>query len=904
MYLVLHYVLKELATKRLPADQRAFEALSAALFDPVFAHWCEDTAALGASVAASPSSAAPPTELEARWALELKALRRLAVFGAQSDAKSLQLNDRVCRAAPACASACDAFRPMAHASASAERCCCRLIKCLAHMHREHPWSLFSCGALRTCVSAAIADIMAGDGDSHAAAPAQTLPFAPVLVRQLRLLAAVLTLPFYRPPVAPGSVTAADSSARNQQEAALKTAVGAELHTLVLAPPRGLQLLVCLASRHLVLTAQDLASWEADGEEFHQDWMSRSTPEALGDAAGGSDGGASDDVAPGAQALLVALLGASQATLAPGLAQHLWQQATAPASAAPPPHGGLDARDTVGRRILAVDAALHALGAGAYELHDAVDFDAWWPAVLEPCMAGLLPHQQAQGQAHPLCKALRRRAAWVCGQWVARASQQLRPPMYARLAALVSPRTEPDVGVRLAACAAVRLLVDDFAFDVQQFEPVAGHLLEGLFSTALSCADADAAAQAFGAAVCCVDALGQGVRPFGGAIVGAVTPLWHSGQGHSLLRMQVLTVLTRLVCALGPDSPSAWPVVLPLLCAACDPGHPESDVLFEDASGLWHATLRHAPAWDASLLGPLPHAVTSLSRSWEHLPLLCRIVTSYLLLEPGATLQAAGPALAERLAAAVGDVNERGLLLVLPLADAACRAFPAHAPALLDGLLAKLVRLCTESAQSNGVGEVSNTVLAGAASLLGRICVQNTPAFLALMQRASQAGLGRGDAVLAFVDGWVERQDALLQPSKRKTLALGLCALLASGHHAGLARLDDAAAAVTGVLAEEKAAAQSGDGLLDGYDPIGAVDGAEDAWEAAGLDIQDEGAEEARKAAALETDPVRKTDVAAAFSAALAAAAQAHGQAGVQAALARLDATVAAALRASGVATGV
>ena len=902
MYLVLHYVLKELATKRLPVDQRAFEAVSAALFDPVFAHWCEDTAALGAAVAAAAASSSPPSELETRWALELKALRRLAVFAAQSDAKSLQLNDRVCRAAPACASACDAFRPMAHASVSAERCCVRLTKCLAHMHREHPWSLFSCGALRTCVSAAITDIMAGDGDA-AAAQATVLPSAPVLVRQLRLITAVLTCPAYRPPAPPGAVMAADTSAKSQQEAALKAAVGSEIHGLVLAPPRGLQLLCCLATRHLLLTSQDLASWEADGEEFHQDWMSRSTPEALGDTAAGSGGGAADDVAPGAQALLVALLGAG-AALAPGLVQHLWQQATSPDSAAPPPHGGLDARDASGRRVLAVDAALHALGAGAYELHDAVDYDAWWPAVLEPCLTGLLPHQQGQGQVHPLCKALRRRAAWVVGQWVAKASPQLRPAIYARLAVLVSPRTEHDVSVRLAACAAVRLLVDDFAFDAQQFEPVAGPLLEGLFSTALSCTDADAAAQAFGAAVCCVDALGQGVRPFGAAIVGAVTPLWHSGQGHSLLRMQVLTVLTRLVCALGPDSPSAWPVVLPLLCASCDPAHPESDVLFEDAAGLWHATLRHAPAWDASLLGPLPHAVASLSRSWEHLPILCRVVNSYLLLDPGATLQATGPALAERLASAVGDVNERGLLLVLPLADAACRAFPAHAPGLLDALLAKLVRLCTENEQSNGVGEVSNSVLAGAASLLGRICVQNTPAFLALMQRASQAGLGRGDAVLAFVDGWVERQDSLLQPSKRRTLALGLCALLASGHHAGLARLDDAAAAVTGVLAEEKAALQSGDGLLDGYDPIGAADGADDAWDAAGLDIQDEGAEEARKAAALEADPVRKTDVAAAFSAALAAAAQCHGQAGVQAALARLDATVAASLRASGVAIGV
>jgi pyruvate dehydrogenase E1 component alpha subunit len=54
------------------------------------------------------------------------------------------------------------------------------------------------------------------------------------------------------------------------------------------------------------------------------------------------------------------------------------------------------------------------------------------------------------------------------------------------------------------------------------------------------------------------------------------------------------------------------------------------------------------------------------------------------------------------AAAVGAVNERGTLLLLPVADAALRAFPGEAPALLQALLQRLF------AAALGVGAPGNT----------------------------------------------------------------------------------------------------------------------------------------------------------------------------------------------------
>jgi hypothetical protein len=655
------------------------------------------------------------------------------------------------------------------------------------------------------------------------------------------------------------VRADAESARGAAEAALKSTAAAEL-AAALPLERASAMAAALVSRHLLLSPGELAAWHADAEAFHH--------------AAGADAGR-EEPRPCAEQLLVALLGARRDDLAPWLVPRL----QAAAAACPPEAVAAGASDA----LLAAEAAYGALGACAYELHDHVDFSAWWAAVLRPQLAARAPAG----------RPLRRRAAWLCGQWVAKLSEALRADAYAALTAAL--RDEPDAAVRLAAAGALRVLVDDWGFSEADFLPCAGAALEGLFRLASAAAELDTAVQAFAAAAVIVDRLGEAVAPLAPAVLAAVPPLWAAGEGHALLRMQLLVTLTRLVVALGPASGAAWPVVLPLLGVAADPAGADAGSLLEDALLLWHAALRHAPSGQpgcaAPLLQLLPHALAELGRSWEHLPAICRIAHSYLLLDGGGTLTAHGAALAERLAAAVGAVNERGMLLLLPVADAALRAFPAAAPALLEQLLLRLLAASLSGAESD-------QVVAHACALLGRVLLQNTPAFLALMAAGSAAGLGRGDALLAFLDAWTERVDSYVAASKRKLAALALCALLGSGHPHGVARLDDAAALVSGVLAEQAAERRGDDprGGPDGYDA--ASSGADwPGWDEAGMDITDEGAEAVRRSEAAAADPVASADVAAHFRAALAAAVAAHGREAVAATLGRVDATLLAQLQA-------
>lgn len=152
VYLVLHHVLKELSSKRLAADQRAFSEITSQLLDHVWAQWCGDLATilsgLPAALAAPAAPGAQPLLLHfERWLLLLKILRRLIVFGFPSDARAHAPVAAVSTCGPALLQAAGALagaRPPAGAppsrvGAMVDRGVLKLLKTLAQVQEAHPW---------------------------------------------------------------------------------------------------------------------------------------------------------------------------------------------------------------------------------------------------------------------------------------------------------------------------------------------------------------------------------------------------------------------------------------------------------------------------------------------------------------------------------------------------------------------------------------------------------------------------------------------------------------------------------------------------------------------------------------------------------------------------------------------
>ena len=92
-----------------------------------------------------------------------------------------------------------------------------------------------------------------------------------------------------------------------------------------------------------------------------------------------------------------------------------------------------------RSILHKDAVYNAVGLAAFDLYDDIDFDQWLVNGIEQEMAIKDSNY----------RIVRRRAAWLIGQWSGvKLSPELRPKLYQILVPLLNP--QEDLVVRLAA----------------------------------------------------------------------------------------------------------------------------------------------------------------------------------------------------------------------------------------------------------------------------------------------------------------------------------------------------------------------------------------------------------------------------------------------------------------------
>ncbi len=127
-------------------------------------------------------------------------------------------------------------------------------------------------------------------------------------------------------------------------------------------------------------------------------------------------------------------------------------------------------------VLAKEAAYNAVGVGAYELHDYIDFGSWFNTALLQVQTILGPTSYSHGQPQlkklssfyggvvasislrwvdlqeladtsPEAKPLRRRAALLVGQWVVKLPADTRPAAYR---ALLSLMADEDTALQLAA----------------------------------------------------------------------------------------------------------------------------------------------------------------------------------------------------------------------------------------------------------------------------------------------------------------------------------------------------------------------------------------------------------------------------------------------------------------------
>lgn len=866
VYLALHHILKELASKRLAADQRNFEQITAQLLEPVWRQWAADTRAVSAALPAALH--APPPQAQAllltfeRWLLELKGLRRMVLFGFPSDARTLQQVPAVAEVAPALLQVLQAFAaaragktggPRNQVQAMLDRGLLKLVKTLRQMQEMHPWSFLHSGILVPCLELCCGHLLHVDPHSTHVGQQYTM-------QCLLFVHGVQKSPPYK-----GSAAALTLNLEARDNVDQLKGMAAEAQRTLAGFWCGgrLQALVAaLIERLFPLMEKELEAWEDSPEAFHHELENTAWEESVRGCAENAYlalfEGHRDQVA---SVVLDLLRRTNEACAA----------LTAGGSAGAPPAAHLVRG--VPAAILAKEAVYHAAAVGAYELHDYIDFSAW--------LRGSLLVEMSD--AAPAARPLRRRALKLPAHWLPKLAKADRPAVYAaEMGALVSG----DAALQLAAVASLQALIDDWDFEEAQFLEFVGPCFQLTAALLQSAAEFDTQLQAFSLLNLVIDRLAESMKPYTSGLMQLLPAVWHEAEGQSLLRIQVLLALQRLVNALGAESPACYPLVLPVLRLCTDINQPDEINLLEDGLQLWLVALRNAPAPHPELLAIFPHLVAAMERSTEHMATGMNITASCVLLGGADFLPQHGAGLVQILCGFIGNVKERGMLALMPTMHLVIQSFPGEGPHLLGPALQRLLADVLS-------GREPGLVVAAALGVFARVLLQNGPAFLALFQAAAPyvqppadaagaggtvaGGAGGADPaqrlLLALVDLWLDRFDCIGQLGARKLSALALCVAATLPLPALLERLEIIVTHVTSVWFEVEGSELAGSVHLRAED---IVSQARDEDGLAAVNSEEAEGESSRRLALHEADPVVILCLSAFARQQLEAAAAAHG----------------------------
>ncbi|MCO5560305.1 hypothetical protein L7F22_013917 [Adiantum nelumboides] len=634
------------------------QQVTSQIFDYAWHHWQEDTQTLlkdFSTIFPNPESGFLSFESRQlfdlrseRWILCLKALHRMLRFGFPSDARSVQ-------EVPAVKQVCPHFLQQIRVFLSYrfslpqdhflriffEKSCLKLLKSLVDLQTIHPYTFSDNSILPPVLEFSYRMI---------AEPQTSVDsFDQLLIQSMVFIQTILQCKEYTVSGI-GRVVGSSTTLQDMKETLGRKAEA--IKKSLLDNQRVLLLCEVLVRRYFVLTATDLEEWDHDAEAYYHEhdmvqWK--------------------DKLRPCAESLYLVLFEKYREILAPLVVQILKQAS----EDCPPAVAGTEIEIT--QKLLLKEAAYNAVGVANFDLHHSVDFESWFKGTLV----------QELRNRHSNARILRRRVAWLLGQWVNKIEGDVRKPVYASLIDLLA---DGDLAVQLAACRSLSHLIDDIHFYEKDFAAFVPVCLERLFQLMNRAQEFDSKLQVLNLVSLLIDRLGDSIVPSTKNLISFLPQVWQDSEGQSLLRIQVMVALQRLISALGPQSTVCYDFLFPILDYSTNINQPDELNMLEDGLQLWQITLKHAPVISPQLLALFPHLVAVMDRNSEHLQVAMKIIASYILLGGLSFLQLHSASVVHILDGVIGNVNEKGMMCSLPVVEMLIQCFPNDAPGLLERIL--------------------------------------------------------------------------------------------------------------------------------------------------------------------------------------------------------------------------
>eukprot|EP00095_Tigriopus_kingsejongensis_P011540 snap_masked-scaffold33_size549341-processed-gene-2.6 protein:Tk11540 transcript:snap_masked-scaffold33_size549341-processed-gene-2.6-mRNA-1 annotation:"Importin-11" len=387
---------------------------------------------------------------------------------------------------------------------------------------------------------------------------------------------------------------------------------------------------------------------------------------------------------------------------------------------------------------------------------AIDFDQW-------LMSGLEPELSIKDSNY---RIIRRRAVWLLGQW----------------SGIIIPllRSEEDLVVRITAGKALKVVIDDFEFCSEEFEPFLGTSFGQLFHLLKEVKECDTKLSVLNVLAFIIERMGVAIRPLCSDLVQYLPALWEASNDHNMLRCSILATLVFIVQGLGTISQGLAPFLYPVIQLSTNLKDPCSVYLLEDGLELWLTVLHNTKQMNPPLFELAIHIPPILELGSENLRTMIYILQAYILLSPHEFIMNQAQQIGDCLHEQKADLLDEGVLMILRLTELELKVGPSPGP---------FRNLICSSLKSIYEGEAYPMVMSLHLSIASRLLISHPTEFnqysiqvAELLQRPHQVVAGR------ILDVWLDKMIHVTQPDRKKLLSLALTSLITANSPVVLERL--------------------------------------------------------------------------------------------------------------------
>ncbi|WVQ77454.1 hypothetical protein IAR50_007140 [Cryptococcus sp. DSM 104548] len=426
-----------------------------------------------------------------------------------------------------------------------------------------------------------------------------------------------------------------------------------------------------------------------------------------------------------------------------------------------------------------------------------------------------------GQDYPLHRIVKRRVAWLIGEWVTAEEDSAKlPVVWQMLMYLLSERSSSsDKAVNLTSAIAVKECVDLWELPIDYFLPYLEQTVHELIKLLGEACTLDGKKYVNEAIGVVIERVGDKMLPYLPSVAQSIPVLWSSAgglEGEWLFKASLVVLSTKLVTAAKDRSGELMDLIIPLIEESLQP--PAKEFFEEDGLILWQTALYNAaspyqPTPSTGLIRLLPGLLVVLGENMDLLSTLLGLVDSYLLLDAQNVTQEYGQALASSLSKALVTSNSNVGPVVRILETLVLWISLAPIPSLCPHILQSgIFHQITQSLEDD---KASGQILAAYLDVLARIAISDAGIFLQIVADAAAMEQKDPHQLLDEVLDAIWRNFDYVGGTKmRKAVAMGVGSLLLSGNQQVMERFDGEIMNIfLDVLGETQSDEAEGNGVL-------------------------------------------------------------------------------------------